>query len=62
MEGGAELPLPNAEGQTCLHVAVQNGHTSVVKQLILFGATVDNLNEAGNTPLEVHGHLIDHCM
>ncbi len=43
----------NAEGQTPLHLAVQAGKESLVRQLLKLGANVNAVDKEGNTPLHL---------
>lgn len=64
IEGGADIHVPNSEGFPCLHVAVLNGHSTVIQQLIMFGAEIEALDSSGNTALQVsyqtHGQVVNY--
>ncbi|CAF0788949.1 unnamed protein product [Didymodactylos carnosus] len=53
-EGHADIEIVNNRKQTALHLAVSQGHTSIIELLIVNGAKVNVLDEDGDTPL----HLI----
>lgn len=48
---GADLNLPDSQGQTPLHLAVTLGHLETVKRLIAGGADVNRPDGSGKTPL-----------
>ena len=40
-------------GSTCLHVACENGHVTTVECLLKYGAEVNALNSADQSPLQI---------
>ena len=48
---GADVNQVNAEGDTALHVAAENEHTTVVQFLVESGAEINAKNGIGLTPL-----------
>jgi len=52
-----KLANPNSKsvvhGFTCLHEAVKNGHTFIVRELLIAGADPDITSNDGKTPLEL---------
>lgn len=50
---GAELDLPDEQGNTPLHIAILNGHRVNAKYLVKKGADIDLADRSGRTPLEM---------
>ncbi|MEQ2262291.1 Palmitoyltransferase zdhhc17 [Xenotaenia resolanae] len=51
MKYGADPSLIDGEGCSCVHLAAQFGHTSIVAYLIAKGQDVDMMDQNGMTPL-----------
>uniref|UniRef100_A0A673G5V7 Uncharacterized protein n=1 Tax=Sinocyclocheilus rhinocerous TaxID=307959 RepID=A0A673G5V7_9TELE len=51
MKYGADPSLIDGEGCSCVHLATQFGHTSIVAYLIAKGQDVDMMDQNGMTPL-----------
>lgn len=51
MKYGADPSLIDGEGCSCIHLAAQFGHTSIVAYLIAKGQDVDMMDQNGMTPL-----------
>ena len=50
-EEGADVNIPNNNGNTPLMIATRNGHTEIARMLIDRGADVNIPDNNGNTPL-----------
>lgn len=51
LERGADVNASDVSGKTALHMAAANGHTAIVKLLLVHGAETERRNRAGNTAL-----------
>jgi ankyrin repeat protein len=50
-EGDAEVNQVDIDGNTPMHLAVDNGHTDCVKLLLRLGADINVMNIRGSTPV-----------
>ena len=51
LQHGADPLIPDSEGQSCIHLAAQIGHTAIAAYLIAKGTNVDHQDRNGMTPL-----------
>ena len=51
MQNGADPAIPDSEGQECLHLAAQIGHTAIAAYLVAKGTNVNTQDRNGMTPL-----------
>ncbi|XP_054714764.1 ankyrin repeat, PH and SEC7 domain containing protein secG-like [Uloborus diversus] len=54
---GSSVPLPHYGGTTALHLAAANNHARCVKELILYGADYNAVDERGRTSLYIAAQL-----
>jgi len=57
LKNGAKLESQDRDGNTPLHIAVNNNHRVLVRQLLTRGADVRAKNNAGNTPLDLANQI-----
>lgn len=50
---GADLDKPDDEGNTALHLAINQGNRVIAKYLVQRGADIDKTDSAGRTPLQL---------
>lgn len=50
---GADIDLPDTQGETPLHIAISEGHLGTVSRLIGYGADVNQTDAKGRLPLEI---------
>ena len=50
---GAEVSAQDSIGETPLHYAVEQGHTSAIRMLLEAGATIETEQEWGTTPIHI---------
>jgi ankyrin repeat protein len=55
----AALTLSSKSGRTLVHIAAQNGHLEVTRWLLEKGASLDTVDDRGNTPLS--NYVRSHC-
>ena len=53
MQPSCDIDAGNAIKLTPLHIAVHEGHITIVERLVGFGANVNATDEPGNTPLHL---------